>query len=164
MVFHVSPWFISYKTPKYLIFLGFLEKLRANFCQKWVPKLKIAISRKHIFDKIWRKKHARKLKFGQVMSKNDWKNLYSSDFWFSASFWKKMDYVCFKIDFCLKYFSFTLLSRLYHSAPSSIGIRSSVGSHRGFRISARRGGTKSGWYVRMGTVAAEHYVRTEQEG
>ena len=28
--FHVSPWFISYKTPKYLIFLGFLKILREN--------------------------------------------------------------------------------------------------------------------------------------
>ena len=37
-----------------------------NFCQKWVPMLKIVISQKHIFDYNLRKKHARKLKFGQV--------------------------------------------------------------------------------------------------
>ena len=58
-----------------------------DFCKKWVPKLKIAISQKHILEYNMRNKHARKLKIGQVRGKNDWKKLYDSDFSFPASFW-----------------------------------------------------------------------------
>ena len=72
------------KIPDILGIFGNITWKRANFCQKWVPKLKIAISQNHIFVNNLRKKHARKLKFGQVMDKNRWKNVYISDFFY---FW-----------------------------------------------------------------------------
>ena len=62
------------QNPKILDILRIFENIWqkwVNFCQKWVPKLEIKISQKHIFDYNLRKKHARKLKFGQVMGKND---------------------------------------------------------------------------------------------
>ena len=43
----------------YRIFENVRQK-RAKFCRKWVPKLKIAISQKHIFDYNLRKKRARR--------------------------------------------------------------------------------------------------------
>ena len=59
------------KIPEILRIFENIGQKQANFCQKWVPKLKIAISQKHVFEYNLRKKHARKLKFGQVMGKND---------------------------------------------------------------------------------------------
>ena len=42
MVFHVSLWFASCKTtkkPGIWPSLGNIKQKRANFCQKWVPRL-----------------------------------------------------------------------------------------------------------------------------
>ena len=43
----------------------------ANFCQKWVPKLKIPISQKHIFDYNLRKKHGKKAEILPSYGEND---------------------------------------------------------------------------------------------
>ena len=37
------------KIPDILGISGNITRKWANFCQKWVPKLKIAISQKHVF-------------------------------------------------------------------------------------------------------------------
>ena len=42
-----------------------------DFCRKWVPGLKIAISQNHLKVYNSRTKWARDLKFGQVVDKND---------------------------------------------------------------------------------------------
>ena len=42
MVFHVSLWFVSFKTPKYTWYIpisGNIQQNEANFSQKWVPRL-----------------------------------------------------------------------------------------------------------------------------
>ena len=71
------------QTSKYLIFLEFLRILVKNglILEKVGPKLKIAISQKHIFDYNLRKKHGRKLKFCQVTGENDWKKMLQLLFW-----------------------------------------------------------------------------------
>ena len=86
------------KIPDILGIFGNITWKRAIFCQKWVPKLKIAISQKHIFVNNLRKKHARKLKFGKVMEKKWLKKLVQFRFLNFDLILKKMDYVGFKID------------------------------------------------------------------
>ena len=71
------------KIPDIFMIFENIGQKWANFCQKWVPKLKIAMSQKHIFDYNLRMKHGSKLKFCQVMGKMIEKTctIYIFEFW-----------------------------------------------------------------------------------
>ena len=59
MVFHVSPWFISYKTSKYLIFLGFLKILgnnRPNYAKNGSRNLKSRYLKNIFSNRTWERK------------------------------------------------------------------------------------------------------------
>ena len=61
------------KIPVTYPILGNIKQNEANFHQKWVPKLKIAISWNHVFIQGMSRNCPKNLKFGQVEVQNGWK-------------------------------------------------------------------------------------------
>ena len=104
MIFHVSPWFISYRTSKYLTFLGFFRISGKNgsiFAKNRSQSLKWQYLKNTFLNRPWERNMLESWNLAKLWAKMVEKTCTVRIFIFGLIL-KKMDYVCFKIDFILE--------------------------------------------------------------